>query len=97
MLLLLTDPRIGLSLTLEAGISSGESAELIDIDRKRAIGFRDKPIISHALDVGMSAGSGKPGFNPQTAACYSANNALPRIGRGSCAVPNAARAMRILS
>jgi len=61
MLLLLTDPRIGLSLTLEAGISSGESAELIDVDCKRAVGFRDHPIISHALNMGLSAGSGKPG------------------------------------
>lgn len=44
MLLLLPDPRIGLSLTLEAGISSRESAELIDVDGKRAIGFRGNPM-----------------------------------------------------
>jgi hypothetical protein len=57
MLLLLPDPRIGLGLTLEAGISSGESAELSDVDGECAVGFRDHPIISHALNMACQQGA----------------------------------------
>jgi hypothetical protein len=51
MLLLLSNPRIGLSLALEAGISAGESTEFIDVDGERAVRFRDDPIISHASNM----------------------------------------------
>src|SRR5204863_2860954 len=42
MLVLLSNPRIGFSLALEAGISAGESTEFIDVDGERAIRFRDR-------------------------------------------------------
>jgi len=51
MLPLFSNPRVGLSLALETGISAGEGADLIDIDGKRAVRFRDGPIISHASDM----------------------------------------------
>ena len=51
MFLLLSDPRISIGLTLEAGISAGESAEFIDIDGKCTVRFRDNPIISHAFNM----------------------------------------------
>src|SRR5690348_13955544 len=57
MLLLMPDPRMGLGLTLEAGIPSGESAELSDVDGKCAVGFRDHPIISHALNMACQQGA----------------------------------------
>jgi hypothetical protein len=60
MLLLLSDPRIGLGLALEAGISAWESAGFIDVDGERAVRFRDNPIISHALKYGMPSGDRKP-------------------------------------
>ena len=51
MLVLLSNPRIGLSLALEAGISAGESTEFIDVHGERAVRFRDDPIISHASNT----------------------------------------------
>ena len=51
MLVLLSNPRIGLSLALEASISAGESTEFIDVDGERAVPFGDDPIISHASNM----------------------------------------------
>ena len=59
MLLLLSIPRIGLSLALEAGISAGESTEFIDVDGERAVRFRDDPIISHASNMACDRVSAK--------------------------------------
>jgi hypothetical protein len=61
MLLLLSNPRIGLSLALEAGISAGDSTEFIDVDGERAVRFRDNSIISHASNMAMRSDVGKPG------------------------------------
>ena len=60
MLLLFSNPGSGLSLALEAGISAGESADLIDVDRERAVRFVDDPVISHAFKYGMRSGVRKP-------------------------------------
>ena len=57
MLLLFSNPRVGLSLALETGVSAGEGADLIDVDGKRAVRFRDSPIISHASDMVCSQAS----------------------------------------
>jgi hypothetical protein len=51
MLLLLSNPPIGLRFALEAGISARESADLIHVDGERAVRFRDDPIISHASNM----------------------------------------------
>ena len=69
MLLLFSNPRVGLSLALETGVSAGEGADLIDIDGKRAVRFRDGPIISHASDIGMQSGARKPASSAAVA-CY---------------------------
>jgi hypothetical protein len=61
MLLLFSNPRVGLSLALETGVSAGEGADLIDVDGKRAVRFRDSPIISHASDMVCSQASANRG------------------------------------
>src|ERR1700704_4402994 len=61
MLLLFSNPRVGLSLALETGVSAREGAELIDVDGKRAVRFRDGPIISHASDMVCSRASANRG------------------------------------
>ena len=64
MLLLFSNPGSGLSLALEAGISAGESADLIDVDRERAVRFVDDPVISQAFKYGMRSGVRKPAEGP---------------------------------
>src|SRR5205814_264750 len=61
MLLLFSNPRLGLSLALETGVSAGEGADLIDVDGKRAVRFRDSPIISNASDMVCSQASANRG------------------------------------
>ena len=61
MLLLFSNPRVGLSIALETGVSAGEGADLIDVDGKRAVRFRDSPIISHASDMVCSQASANRG------------------------------------
>ena len=56
MLVLLSNPRIGLSLALEAGISAGESTEFIDVHGERAVRFRDDPINISCLKYGITLG-----------------------------------------
>ena len=51
MLLLLSNPPIGLRFALEAGISAGESTDLIEVDGERAVCFWDDPIIPHASNM----------------------------------------------
>ena len=65
MLLLFSNPRIGSSLALEAGISAGESTEFIDVDGERAVRFRDDPIISHPSNMAALSGVRKPVVKPQ--------------------------------
>ena len=60
MLLLFSNPGVGLSLALEAGIPAGEGIDLIDVDRKRAVRFVDDPVVSHAFKYGMLSGARKP-------------------------------------
>ena len=67
MLLLLSNPRIRLSIALEAGIFAGESTEFIDVDGEQAVRFRDNPIISHASKYGACdrmANQVKPQWQP---------------------------------
>jgi hypothetical protein len=77
MLVLLSNPRIGLSLALEAGISAGESTEFIDVHGERAVRFRDDPIISHASNMACDRVSANRG-QAAAAACYNETDPLPR-------------------
>ena len=64
MLLLFSDPRVGLCLALEAGICAGKSADFVDVDGERAVRFRDDSIVSHAFEYGAVPVVRKPGVTP---------------------------------
>jgi hypothetical protein len=54
MLLLFSDPRMGLSLALKAGVSARERTDFVDVHGKGAVRFVDDPVISHALNMARS-------------------------------------------
>ena len=76
MLLLFSNPRVGLSLALETGVSAREGADLVDVDGKRAVRFRDGAIISHASDMVCSRASANRGQSAAVA-CYNQTDPLP--------------------
>jgi hypothetical protein len=72
MLLLISNPRIGFGLALEAGISAGEGAEFIDVDGERAVRLRDNSIISHTPKYVCPLATANRSQAAQ-AACYKSN------------------------
>jgi len=54
MLLLFSDPRMGLGLALKAAVSARERTEFVDVHGKGGVRFVDDPVISHALNMARS-------------------------------------------
>src|ERR1051325_6711251 len=54
MLLLFSDPRMGLGLALKAAVSARERTDFVDVHGKGAVRFVDDPVISHALNMARS-------------------------------------------
>ena len=77
MLLLFSNPRVGLSLALETGVTAGKGADLIDVDGKRAVRFRDGPIISHASKYGHAIGCRQTGSS-RSGSLYNELTPIPK-------------------
>ena len=80
MLLLFSDPRMGLGLALKAAVSARERTEFVDVHGKGAVRFVDDPVISHALNMARSRVSAT-GCQAAEAACYSQTDPLPFLSR----------------
>jgi hypothetical protein len=65
LLLLFSNPLIGFITAVEAGVSAGEGANLVDVDAVRSVGLGNDLIGAHASNVARSRVSVNPASKPR--------------------------------